>query len=154
MKTFLKLSVAAVALVGLSGCDMLGLNKGNSGNGSAASNVATANAAAPANASAGGKDPAAAGATPAAAPSDGQVNSAFLIGHWTDNNDCSQAMEFRTDGSFATPDGGEGVWALDGDRLTFQGSSTVSARVQAPDANTITLIHDNGALGRSTRCPG
>jgi hypothetical protein len=154
MKSLMKLTAAAVALAGLSACDMLGLNKGEGGNGSAATNAATTNAAVPANASAdaapGGKDPAAAGAAPAS--SNGQVTSAFLVGRWTDNNDCTQTIEFRSDGSFATPDGGQGVWALDGDRLTFQGSSTVSARVQAPNADTITLLHNDGTLGRSTRC--
>jgi hypothetical protein len=155
MKTILKLTAAAAALAGLSACDMLGLNKSESGNGTAATNVA-ANTGAPANSTAaagtGGKPGEASGAAPASAPFTGQVNSAFLVGRWTDNNDCTQTIEFRPDGTFTTP-GGSGMWALDADRLTFQGSSTVSARVQAPDANTITLIHDNGALGRSTRCP-
>jgi hypothetical protein len=155
MKTILKLTAAAAAIAGLSACDMLGLNKSESGNGSAATNVA-ANTAAPGNSSAaagtGGKPGEASAAAPASAPFTGQVNSAFLLGRWTDNNDCTQTIEFRPDGTFVTP-GGNGMWALDADRLTFQGSSTISARVQAPDANTITLIHDNGTLGRSTRCP-
>jgi hypothetical protein len=157
MKIVLKLSATIVAFVGLSACDMLGLNKGGSGNGSATGNAATANGAAPANVAAtagtGGK-PTDGAASPASAPFSGQVNSAFLVGRWTDTNDCTSTIEFLSDGSFSLPDGRGGVWALDGDRLTFQGASTVSARVQAPNANTITLLHDDGTLGRSTRCPG
>jgi membrane protein involved in colicin uptake len=155
MNSILKLTAAAAAVASLTACDMLGLNKSGGGNATTASNVA-ANASAPANSTAaadtGGKPGEAAGAAPAAAPFTGQANSAFLVGRWTDNNDCTQTIEFRPDGTFATP-GGSGMWALDGDRLTFQGSRTVSARLQAPDANTITLIHDDGTLGRSTRCP-
>lgn len=160
MNTALKLTAAAAALVGLSACDMLGLNKGGESNASAASNVAApANATAPANAAAdasggaGGKPAGEAGATPASAPFSGEVNTAFLIGRWTDNNDCNNVVEFRSDGTYTTP-AGDGMWSLNGDRLTFQGSSTVSAQVAAPDANTIMLTHDNGTLGRSTRCPG
>jgi hypothetical protein len=156
MKNVLKLTVAAAALVGLSACDMLGLNKDDSANGSAASNMTT-NAAVTSNATAGagnasgGKPSGTEGATPAATPFNGEVTAAFLVGRWTDTNNCENVVDFRPDGTFSTPAGG-GMWALNGDRLTFQGSSTVSARVAAPDANTIMLTHDDGTLGRSTRC--
>lgn len=159
MNTALKLTAAAAALVGLSACDMLGLNKSGGSNASTASNAAATNTVAPANAAAdagaatGGKPTGEAGATPASAAFTGEVNVAFLVGRWTDNNDCSNVVEFRSDGTYTTP-AGDGMWSLNGDRLTFQGSSTVSAQVAAPDANTIMLTHDNGTLGRSTRCPG
>ncbi len=156
MKTVLKLTVAAAALVGLSACDMLGLNKAESGNGSAAANVtsnaAETNASADAGNASGGKPAGGDGAMTASTPFNGQVTTAFLVGRWTDNGDCNNVVEFRTDGTFEAPGGGSGMWALNGDRLTFQGSSTVSARVAAPDANTIMLTHDDGSLGRSTRC--
>ena len=157
MNTVLKLTVAAAALVGLSACDMLGLNKGDSANGSAASNTTTngavtSNASADAGNASGGKPSGTQGAMPATTPFNGEVTAAFLVGRWTDTNDCENVVDFRPDGTFSTPGGGSGMWALNGDRLTFQGSSTVSARVAAPDANTIMLTHDNGTLGRSTRC--
>jgi hypothetical protein len=79
------------------------------------------------------------------------VTPAFLVGRWTDNNDCTSTIAFRSDGRFITPTG-EGLWLLDGDQLTMQGQSAVTARVRAPDANTITLQHPDGTLGRSTRC--
>lgn len=148
MKIMLKLTIAAAALAGLSACDALGLNGNESagGNGAAnavASNGTDANAAAP-----GGKDPVAG----PAAGAGGAVTPAFLVGRWTDTNDCEATIEFRDDGSFVLPNGGTGYWTLNGDRLTFQGSSTVSAQISAPNADTIMLTHANGTVGRSTRC--
>ncbi|MDP8994498.1 MAG: hypothetical protein M3N07_05885 [Pseudomonadota bacterium] len=148
----LKLTAAAAALVALSACDMLGLNR-ETNNTVATNNAAGNNATAETNESAGGKDPAGETGNATRAAFTGEVTREFLVGEWTDNNDCSQTIEFRRDGSFVAPGGaGEGLWALDGDRLTFQGERTISARVQAPDENTITLIHEDGSLGRSTRC--
>ena len=149
MKSVLKLTVAAAALVALAACD-----RGGNGNATAnaTTNAADSNASADAGNASGGKPTGGEGATPAAAPFNGEVTSAFLVGRWTDTNDCNNVVEFRTDGTFSMPEGGSGIWALNGDRLTFQGSGTVSARVAAPDANTIILTHDDGSLGRSTRC--
>ena len=152
MNQVLKLAAAAAALAGLSACDMLGLNRGGSNNATTATNN-TANASANASADAGGKDPSAGNvATASTAPFTGEVNAQFLVGSWTDDGNCANAIEFRSDGTFVTSDG-NGTWALDGDRLIFQGERTVSARVQAPNQDTITLLHDDGTLGRSTRCP-
>lgn len=155
MNIFLKLTAAAAAIFGLTACDALGLggekNEGGNAANTAATNTATtdANAAAPA----GGKDPAAAGGGEAGAAFTGEVNRQFLIGRWTDTNDCNSTVEFLADSTFTVPGGGGGIWALDGDRLTFQGENgSRSARVQAIDANTITLLQDDGSLGRSTRC--
>lgn len=153
MKNILKLTTAAAAILGLSACDMLGLNK--EGESNATANAATNSTAGNTTADAGGKDPANSNVATASTPvSGGPVTAAFLVGRWTDNNDCSNYIEFSSDSSFRTSDGqGQGIWALDGDRLTFQGARTITSRVQAPDANTITLIHADGSLGRSTRCP-
>jgi membrane protein involved in colicin uptake len=153
MKIFLKLTAAAAALAGLSACDMLGLNGDGGGNTTVNTTNASGNAAA-GNASdddAAGKDPAEGGVGNTAAAFTGEVTRAFLVGRWTDNNDCTSTIAFRPDGRFITPTG-EGLWLLDGDQLTMQGQSAVTARVQAPDANTITLQHPDGTLGRSTRC--
>ena len=77
----------------------------------------------------------------------------FLLGRWTDNNDCSNIVEFLADGRFVTSGGAEGRWSLVGDRLTFQGNSTVAARVAATGPHSISLTHDDGSVGYSTRCP-
>ena len=160
MKTILKLTAAAAALAGLSACDQLGLGGGGSGgnNTTATANATNATNTAAGNASADAdKDPAAAGnnvsTASAGTAAPGALSRAFLIGRWTDNNDCNNTITFAADGTFTVPGGGSGVWVLDGDRLTFTGNAgTRSARVQAPDANTILLLNDDGSAGRSTRC--
>ena len=81
------------------------------------------------------------------------VDHAFLRGRWTDNNNCSDAIDFMADGTWVTTDGVRGRWVLEGDRLSFHGNRVITARVSAPDANTINLIHADGSNGRSTRCP-
>jgi len=156
MNTILKVTTAAAAIAALGACDMLGLNRNDSAGGNAASNVAAGNTSANASADAGGKDPAAAAgnsstASSSSAPFTGEVTAAFLVGRWTDTGDCTKTIEFRDDGSFVT-ENGNGMWTLNGARLTFQGSSTVSAEVAAPNADTIMLTHPDGSVGRSTRC--
>lgn len=89
----------------------------------------------------------------AATAAQGQpVDRAFLMGSWTDTNDCTNAVDFRADGTFLTTQGAQGRWTLEGDRLTFQGNSTVVARVQARDGDNITLTHPDGSVGASSRC--
>ncbi|HEX8654907.1 MAG TPA: hypothetical protein VF693_06770 [Allosphingosinicella sp.] len=80
------------------------------------------------------------------------ITSEFIVGYWTDDGDCTNVIEFRPDGTFQAPSG-TGLWMLTLDKLIFQGVRMVTARVQAPDPNTIILIHPDGSIGRSTRCP-
>lgn len=81
-----------------------------------------------------------------------EATRSFLLGMWTDTGDCGDAVEFLADGTFVTSRGAQGLWEIEGDRLTFIGNSTVSAVLQAPDENTILLIHPDESIGRSTRC--
>ncbi len=154
MKRILTITAAGCMLVGLGACDALGIGGGGTTNASNSASNTTANdtseaANASENAS---KDEA--GAVNASAEFDGEVSRAFLIGRWTDNNDCNNTITFAEDGSFTVPGGAGGLWVLDGDQLTFQGDAgSRSARVQAPNADTIMLIHPDGSVGRSTRCP-
>jgi hypothetical protein len=164
MKTILKLGAFLCVVPALGACDMMG-GGGQSANQSTNA-VTTTNATADTNAAApaGGKDPGAtasgtAGAAPAAGPApEGGVTRQFLVGRWTDTGDCNNTVTFAQDGSFTSAGGASGLWVLDGDNLTFQGTgpggSNLSARVQAPDANTIMLIKPDGSIGRSTRCTG
>ena len=154
MKKILTIAAAGCMLVGLGACDALGIGGGaatetaSNASANAAADNASANATAAEN---GAKDTAEGNAS---AEFDGEVTHAFLVGRWTDNNDCNNTITFAEDGSFTVPGGGEGLWVLDGDRLTFQGAAgSRSARIQAPTADTIMLIHDDGSVGRSTRCP-
>ena len=80
------------------------------------------------------------------------VDRDFLIGRWTDNNDCSVAVTFAGDGRFVTHDGRAGLWHLEGDRLTMTGQATLVLRIVPIDRDTINVINPDGSLGRSTRC--
>ena len=84
--------------------------------------------------------------TPAASPQ-------FVLGRWTDSGNCAEFVDFRTDGSFLTSTGAHGTWSLAGDRLTFQGSTTIVARLVPTGRDSLTLVHDDGSQGASTRCP-
>jgi hypothetical protein len=150
---------AAAALATLAGCNPLGIG-GNMGNGAAneaAGNNAAGNkddgggnAAAPA-ADAGGKLNEGGGAVPAAA-SGVVLDRTFIMGRWTDNEDCDNAIEFTQDGRFITAQGRGGLWNLDGDRLTLSGRDTGTMRIVPIDQDTITVVNEDGSLGRSTRC--
>lgn len=80
------------------------------------------------------------------------VTHSFLIGRWTDTGDCSNNVEFFADGRFVTSGGAAGRWTIDGDRLSFVGNSTVTARVRATSRDAIVLTHADGSTGGSTRC--
>ncbi|HEV2817807.1 MAG TPA: hypothetical protein VGW40_11390 [Allosphingosinicella sp.] len=146
---------AAAALAALAGCNQLGAGGGNANNGSAnaaADNVSAGggNAAAPA-ADAGGKLNEGGGATPAAA-SGIVLDRAFLVGRWTDVEDCGNAIEFTQDGRFIAANGGTGLWNLEGDELTMSGADTATIRIVPIDRDTITVVNPDRSLGRSTRC--
>ncbi|HYJ31107.1 MAG TPA: hypothetical protein VEW25_12295 [Allosphingosinicella sp.] len=80
------------------------------------------------------------------------VTRDFLIGRWTDTNNCAVAVDFLPDGRFRTTAGAEGRWTLQGGRLSFIGHSTVTATVRATNRDAITLTHGDGTVGASTRC--
>jgi hypothetical protein len=81
-----------------------------------------------------------------------QVTPSFLIGRWTDTGDCSNAVDFLPDGRFVTTAGAAGRWTLSGDRLSFIGQRTITAQIRATSRDAITLTHDDGSVGGSTRC--
>jgi hypothetical protein len=81
-----------------------------------------------------------------------RLDRGFLIGLWTDNDDCSEVIEFTAEGRFIAANGGEGLWLLEGDRLTMSGSGTSTIRLIPVDRDTVTVVNADGSLGRSTRC--
>lgn len=96
-------------------------------------------------------------AAPAVAQSGGkaaaiQVDETFLVGRWTDDGDCGDAVEFDADGTFVASNGGSGDWTLQGNALTISGSATMTMRILAVDHDTILVLGSDGAAGRSTRC--
>jgi len=88
-----------------------------------------------------------------AAAQAGAVTRDFLIGRWTDTNDCTDAVDFFADGRFLTTEGASGRWVLENGRLSFIGNSTVAARIHSEGRDRIVLTHDDGSVGQSTRCP-
>lgn len=76
----------------------------------------------------------------------------YIVGAWTDSGDCAAAVEFAGDGSFVSAEG-EGMWALDGADLVLAGAGGVRrVRVIPVDLDTMEVIDEAGARGRSTRC--
>ena len=147
---------AAAALLALTACERLGIGGGDAANASA---NGSANASADADkdpaanqaaAAAGSKDPAV-GAVPAAAGG-AALDRNYIVGRWTDNGDCSVAVEFGMDGRFTANTGAGGLWNLDGDRLTMSGSETLTLQIVPIDQNTMNVVNPDGSLGRSTRC--
>jgi hypothetical protein len=88
-----------------------------------------------------------------AAAQAGAVSRDFLIGRWTDTDNCSNAVDFYADGRFLTTGGASGRWVLENGRLSFIGNSTVTARIHSEGRNRIVLTHNDGSVGQSTRCP-
>ena len=149
------ITAAAAALLALAGCNR-GMNANMSANG--AGNAAApkpadgaGNQAAPQTADA-GKLNAGGGAIPATSSGAVQLDRTFMLGRWTDDNDCGNVIEFTQDGRFIAANGGTGLWNLDGDRLTMSGRDTLTIRVVPIDQNTMTVVNADGSLGRSTRC--
>jgi hypothetical protein len=147
---------AAAAVLALAGCDRLGIGGGGdsanlSANAAANASDASKDPASNQAAAAGSKDPAADGAAPAAAGGV-RLDRAYVAGRWTDNGDCSVAVDFAEDGRFTANNGAGGLWNLEGDRLTMSGSSTLTLQIVPIDQNTMNVVNPDGSLGRSTRC--
>jgi hypothetical protein len=147
---------AAAAMLSLAGCNRMGGNANataNAAGNSSASKPAGAvgNQTAPQTADA-GKLNEGGGAIPATSSGAAQLDRAYMLGRWTDDSDCSKAVQFNQDGGYVNADGTPGLWNLDGNRLTLTGENTITFRLSPIDQNTITVIHDDGSLGRSTRC--
>jgi hypothetical protein len=93
--------------------------------------------------------------TPIAVGADGEVviTPALLIGSWTDNGNCNQAVQFLPDGTFRSFNGGGGEWQLDGEMLFLSGQGgNTTLRLESSDGRTILTTNPNGTTGRSTRC--
>jgi hypothetical protein len=149
---------AGAALLALAGCNR-GTSAGAAANGAAGNGAAAAkpadggaaNQAAPQTADA-GKLNEGGGAIPAVSSGAVQLDRTYIMGRWTDDGDCDKPTEFSQDGRFINPDGTNGLWNLDGNRLTLTGNQTITFRLVPIDQNTITIVHEDGSLGRSTRC--
>lgn len=154
------------ACLALAGCDRFGSIRSDDN--------AAANASAPTPAAGGkpaagdGQQSADAGGTGLAAKNNGAIQAgsvavgpgqvaidrAYMQGRWTDDDDdCDRAADFFADGRFVPPSGPEGLWSLNGDRLSIvsQGN-TFTVQLVPVDQNRMTVVNADGSLGHSTRC--
>jgi hypothetical protein len=82
-----------------------------------------------------------------------KVDSSFLVGVWSDQEDCSVRIEFTSDGRFVNQDGSHGTWRMEGDSLTLTGTRSITVRVVPRSRTEITVVNEDGSLGYSRRCP-
>ena len=82
------------------------------------------------------------------------IDRAYMLGRWTDHDDdCDRAADFFADGRFVPASGPEGLWSLNGDRLSIVSEgNTFTVQLVPIDRNTMTVVNADGSLGRSTRC--
>lgn len=78
----------------------------------------------------------------------------YIVGRWTDDGNCANAVSFKRDGTFTAANGAGGLWHLDGASLTLTGSSTLRMQVVPVDRNSIDVVNADGSTGHSIRCPG
>lgn len=79
------------------------------------------------------------------------LSRAFMIGMWTDDDDCDHAVEFLGDGRYFSGSSA-GIWQLDGNELTLTSDDILVLRVVPLDDDTIGVIGADGSVGESTRC--
>ena len=117
----------------------------------AAAAEAVANEAAPEAAAANDAAP----ATPAAAEIGGAPSAEYMVGKWSAmNEDCSDTLEFRKDGSVATPFG-EGKWTLAGDHLSVdfgEGSKMDPSTIKVLSQDRIEISKKSGGKETQKRC--
>ena len=81
------------------------------------------------------------------------IPAEMLLGSWSDDGNCKQAIEFLADGSFRAANGEGGRWGLEGDVLTLTGAGgRYQLRITSIDAGRVTTQNPDGTPGQSTRC--
>ena len=132
----------AAAILALAACGSSETNPANDA-ANAFANAATENAATPANA---------ATAEPAAA---GAVTAEYMIGKWSaTDEDCSDVLEFRKDGTAVTPIG-DAKWTLTGDKLAIDygdGSKQPASTIKPLGPDRIEITTESGRKQTEKRC--
>ena len=97
----------------------------------------------------------AAAVTPAAAEVGGAPTADYMVGKWSAmDEDCSDTLEFRKDGSVATPFG-EAKWTLAGDQLSVdfgEGSKMDPSTIKVLSQDRIEIIKKSGGKETQKRC--
>ena len=100
--------------------------------------------------------PAVPAATPAAAPAAaGAVTAEYMVGKWSAmGEDCADTLEFRKDGSVATPIG-DAKWTLTGDQLAVDfgdGSKQKPSTIKTLGPDRIEITKESGGKETQKRC--
>lgn len=74
----------------------------------------------------------------------------WIIGKWTDGQDCSRVTEFFHDGYFLSVTNSRGAWTIVGDTLVF---GMTPFKIISASGDTLTLKGADGRVGTSYRCP-
>jgi hypothetical protein len=94
-------------------------------------------------------------ATPAAAQVGGAPTVDYMVGKWSAmDEDCSDVLEFRKDGTLTTPIG-EAKWTLVGEKLTMDygdGSKQPSSSIKVLSQDRIEITRASGGKETEKRC--
>ena len=92
---------------------------------------------------------------PAAAEVGGAPTVDYMVGKWSAmDEDCSDTLEFRKDGTVVTPIG-EAKWTLAGDKLTFDygdGSTQKPSSIKVLSQDRIEITRASGGKETEKRC--
>ena len=92
---------------------------------------------------------------PAVAAAGGAVTADYMVGKWSAmGEDCKDTLEFRKDGTVATPFG-NAKWALNGDKLALdfgEGSKVDPSTIKALGPNRIEITKVSGEKETQKRC--
>jgi hypothetical protein len=82
------------------------------------------------------------------------VTPSYLLGRWTDVNNCSVTSTFYPNGTVVGNTGQSTNWSLAGNQLTFFANNVATVlSVWGIDQNTMRTVDANGQQSLSRRCP-
>lgn len=94
-------------------------------------------------------------AAPAATDGSGSFTAEYMAGKWSAiDEDCSETLEFRKDGTVTTPIG-TAKWTIAGDSLSIDygdGSKPTVSKVRVLGPDRIELTHASGTKETERRC--
>jgi len=100
-------------------------------------------------------DAIAADATPAAAPADGSLSAAYMVGKWSAmDEDCSSTLEFKDGGVVTTPIG-DAKYSVTGDKLSIDygdGSEPTTSTIKVLSPDRIEITRSSGGKETEKRC--
>ena len=82
------------------------------------------------------------------------IDRNLIVGRWSDNSDCSDAVEFTADGRVVAETGETASWELQGDQLVLTGGNGQqrTIRITSVDQSAIYGLNADGSVETSQRC--